>query len=215
MTTNQISEGPLCGPLLPHHRQDLQQGSGLSDETIIRAGLFSEQDAAKLQALLRWDRPATTLCAALVFPFRRITGEFSGFARIRPDSPRLSYGKPVKYEQPSGEPNRAYFPFDSIAAIHTPRAILGIVEGEKKALAACQAGVPCIGICGVWNWQKARSDEQKESDAPRELIADLAQIDWREREVWIGFDRDSRRNPSVNHAAAELARVLSLLGAHV
>jgi len=201
--------------LLPHHRHDLSHGSGLTNSTIAQAELYSEQDPVKLQTLLRWNGPATSLGAALVFPFRRSTGEFSGFARARPDHPRLVDGKPVKYEQPSGEPNRAYFPVEAVAAIQTRHGMLGLVEGEKKALAACQAGLPCIGICGVWNWQKGRSGEQKETDAPRQLIDDLAAIDWQDREVWIGFDRDPRRNPSVNHAAAELARVLSLLGARV
>jgi hypothetical protein len=127
----------------------------------------------------------------------------------------MSGGKPVKYEQPLKEPIRAYFPLLVIQAIHEPKAHLGIVEGEKKALAACQAGLPCIGICGVWNWQAGRSQEQKETDSPRQLIDDLAAIDWRRREVWIGFDTDPRRNPSVNQAAAELARVLEEHGAHV
>jgi hypothetical protein len=193
----------------------LQEGSGLTDETILEAGLYSEADAAQLQRILRWNGPVANLVPALIIPFRSLTGEFSGFARARPDNPRIKDSGPVKYEQPLGESNRAYFPRAALEAIHAPRATLGIVEGEKKALAVCQVGLPCIGVCGVWNWQKGRSGEQKASDAPRQLIDDLAAINWPDREVWIGFDADPRRNPSVNHAAAELARVLSLLGALV
>lgn len=47
------------------------------------------------------------------------------------------------------------------------------------------------------------------------MIADLADISWKGRTVWIGFDFDRYRNPGVNLAAAELARVIADLGANV
>jgi hypothetical protein len=47
------------------------------------------------------------------------------------------------------------------------------------------------------------------------LIADLARINWLNRVVLIIFDTDSDHNPDVARAAAELARVLTELGAVV
>ncbi|RIK74929.1 MAG: hypothetical protein DCC68_22165 [Planctomycetota bacterium] len=47
------------------------------------------------------------------------------------------------------------------------------------------------------------------------MIACLAAIPWRGRKVRIVFDFDPRRNPQVNHAQAELARIFESLGAIV
>lgn len=205
--------GPGLEGLLPQHLDDLY-ASGLDHDTIRAAGLYSESDPARLGKLLRWKRPANHFGSALVIPFvDPATGKRNGFARIKPDAPRK---KAAKYESPYGSKSRAYFTADAIDAARTRRVAIGLVEGEKKALAATQAGLPTIGISGVWNWQKARPrDDNGKPIGERILIDDLAWIDWRERPVWIGFDFDERRNGNVNQAAAELARVLHHHGAIV
>jgi len=147
----------------------------------------------------------------LVIPFRNLDGSLDTFSRVKPDRPRWKDGKPVKYEQPQGKSPKAYFTWQAIEAARTPGAMLAITEGEKKSLAVSQAGCPCIGLCGIWSWPKPKKDTPEDSD--RQLIADLAGIAWAGRIVLIIFDTDSRRNPDVNHAAAELARVLCNLGA--
>ncbi|MCG2684363.1 MAG: DUF3854 domain-containing protein [Planctomycetales bacterium] len=196
--------------LLPHHRTHLHL-SGLSDASIADAGFYSETDPAAVMRLLRWQRPAVELGACLILPFFHGDGSRNGFARIRPDRPRADGDGVVKYEQPRGVSPRVYFPPAAAAAIADVTQALGITEGEKKSLAATQVGCPCVGLCGVWSWQKPGS----KTNGDRELIADLAAIQWRGRAVWLCFDTDEKRNPNVNFARAELARVLTDLGARV
>ena len=183
--------------LLPQHLADLRR-SGLSDETIRAAGIYSESDGREVARLLRWNGDARQLGPCLVLPYRQLDGTLNCHVRLRPDHPRPNAGK---YEAPLGVGNRAYFPSAAIDAIKTKGARLGLTEGEKKALCSCQAGVPCIGLAGVWSWQKKREkDEKGKGQGERLLIDDLDQIDWAGREVPIIFDTDPRRNPSVAQA---------------
>jgi hypothetical protein len=167
--------------------------------------------------ILRWDRPARDIGPCLIIPFRQLDGTFNGFCRVKPDRPRTEErdGKirHIKYEQPRGKSSKAYFTLAAIEAIKSKGTLLGFTEGEKKALAISQAGIPCIGLTGIWNWQRPRVAVAGTPKGERKLIEDLAAIDWAGRIVPIIFDTDSDRNPDVDFAAAELARVLSELGA--
>lgn len=201
--------------LLPQHLEDLRS-SGLPDWQIEDAGLYSLEDSSEAARILNWNRPASERGAALVIPYRKLDGSLNGFARIKFDKPRKSNsGKSVKYEQPRGTPIRPYFPPNTIRAIRNKGVMLGITEGEKKALCADAWGYPCIGLPGVWGWQQRRSMEDKKQRVERQLVPDLEAIDWSGRKVWIAFDADSKRNPSVNNAAAEMARILVDRGAEV
>ena len=202
--------------LLPHHREHLRL-SGLTDQTIKADGYYSETNPVTIGRLLNWSRAASSLGSCLVVRFRHSDGSFNGFARVRPDRPRRDdKGAVVKYEQPRGVSPRAFFPMGALPAIADPAALLGLVEGEKKGSAATQAGRPAIGLCGVFSWQAPRTkDDKGKPRGERRLIEDLAAISWDGRQVWIGNDLDQYRNPNVNLAGAELARVLTDLGAHV
>lgn len=190
--------------LLPDHLADLQR-SGLTDATIDAAGFYSVAGGDEIARLLNRDRVGANFPPCLVMPFRNAAGTMNGYARLRPSRP---IGDGQKYLSPTGSKSRAFFPLRTCEAIATPGVPLGIAEGEKKALAADQCGLPCIGLSGIFNWQVAGTKPD------RDLIPDLASIGWN-RPVWIGFDFDARRNPNVNQAAAELARVLSEAGADV
>ena len=61
----------------------------------------------------------------------------------------------------------------------------------------------------MWHSRRAIKEDEWE------LIPNLEAIIWEARIVWIGFDADPYRNPNVNRAQAELARVLTALGAIV
>jgi len=202
-------------PLLPQHLADLHR-SGLTDETIKADGYYSETDPGLIARMLNWDRPARTLGPCLVIPFRKLDDTRNWFCRVRPDHPITHKDEkdPAKYEQPVGVSPPAFFPAAALARTHAATlSAMGLVEGEKKSSASTQAGWPCIGLCGVWSWQKPRPKSGPRGD--RELIDDLAQIPWDGRVVWIAFDTDEKRKPNVNHARAELARVLTDLGALV
>jgi hypothetical protein len=108
-----------------------------------------------------------------------------------------------RYSQPAGSGMFAYFPVtaqfewsDVLADTSTP---IIVTEGEKKALAACLAGIPCVGLGGVFNFAQGG-----------ELIESLRLIDWRRRPVYFCFDSDAARNPNIQAAEGRLAQELSV-----
>ncbi len=133
---------------------------------------------------------------------------------------RATADDPLRYahiERPAATPignNPACFTAAACKAIKAPRALIGIGEGEKRAIAISQCGIPCIGLAGADDWHVKRAAEGKKA-GDWELIPDLATIDWAGRIVLLFPDTDVRRNPSVNKAFAELARILTAHGAIV
>ena len=187
--------------LLPHHREALC-ASGLTDETNAAAGIYSVIDRHELaQLLLRRGVPAR-MVPALAFPFHDSNG-FTGYTRVKPDNPRWQDRHPVKYESPRGRSNEIYFPPNSIAALADPTVPLIVTEGEKKSLAADQAGYPCIGLVGVYGWKLPRSEQ---------LHPSMAHIAWQGRDVYIVFDSDRETNPDIRDAERRLALQLQRQG---
>ena len=143
---NHIPEPPGCPcRLLPHHLADLQ-ASGLTDETIQAAGLYSETDFARLTRILGWNVPRK-MSPSLVFPYFTIDGA-NGYCRVKPDDPRTCQGKPVKYESPKGRSNQVYLPPGSRCRLDDGQEMLLVTEGEKKSLALDQAGFVIVGLVG-------------------------------------------------------------------
>lgn len=202
--------------LLENHLQDLR-ASGLSDEQVKNAGLYSESDPERIAKLLNWKGGAEKLGPCLVIPYLGVDGQPTGYHRLKPDHPRKiakasGEVRAIKYEAPVGEPNRAYFPPGTVEAIRDPSRMLIITEGEKKALKADQEGLPTICLPGVWAWQKKHEkDANKNAIGRRELIPDLAGIEWTGRIVAVVFDSDSKTNRQVRFARDELCDVLRQL----
>jgi putative DNA primase/helicase len=208
-----VAAAPIAHPQLwQQHLDELRQGSGLSDETIIRCGLTTETDGIYIAKKLGWYRAASALGPVLEIPFYDAAGNKTDYSRFKPSTPRINEdtGKPNKYESPIGSGNRAYFPPLPILApaLAKPESLLLITEGEKKAACACQHGFPCVGISGVWNACKP-----KQGKAPRELIDDLAGIAWQGRTVCIVYDSDAAQNIKVLAAERSLAKALQKQGA--
>ena len=116
----------------------------------------------------------------MCFPFTAADGR-NGYCRIKPDRPRQSGGKAVKYESPRGQPNQIYLPPGVADVLDDPQRELLITEGEKKSLCASQYGFPCVGLVGVFGW-KAKGRES--------LLPALERVPWKGRAVYIGFDSD-------------------------
>jgi hypothetical protein len=127
--------------------------------------------------------------SALCFPYQG-----ANFARIKL-FPAL--GK-MKYAQPPGTGARLYMPF-SVGAEE-----IIVAEGEKKTLAAHQAGFNAVGMGGVWNWL-----------SEGEPIADLKLINWNGREVTIIPDSDVFERANLLRAIFALGWELRILGASV
>jgi hypothetical protein len=227
---SQASASPVAladalGPLLPQHLADLRK-SGLSDETIARGGFFSVSDPTTVARILRWKGPksidnAAALGPCLVFTFRSVDGHPlspSEYARLKPDRPRIDRerGKPIKYESPIGMRNRAYLFAGVHEVLKDPSIRIAITEGEKKAAKAMQEGIPCIGLVGVWGFQRKRNRNAKGRPyGDRQLIGDLAQIPWNGRRVIIVYDSDAAENEQVLRAEFALGDTLGRHGAEV
>ncbi|SFJ26904.1 phage/plasmid primase, P4 family [Planctomicrobium piriforme] len=200
-STPQIIRG-----LSEQHRAELR-ASGLSDETITASGCYTENDPLKLSGMLNRKYPKVR-GAGLVFPFPGMNGELTAFKRVKPDNPRIDQnGRKVKYESPSGLPNRAYFPSQVRHILTDAGSELLLTEGEKKALKASQEGFPCIGLTGVYGWKSGKGVDR--------LIVDLQPIKWRDRQVRIVYDSDADTKPEVKEAENRLAAILQLFGAKV
>jgi hypothetical protein len=203
--------------LLPQHLADLRK-SGLSDEQIERCGFHSLQNAVSVQKALRWRHYHGELGDCLAIPFCDADGKGLDYCRLKPDRPRRAKkdGKPIKYESPKGVSNQAYFPPNTLAALQNPSIPLLITEGEKKSAKADQEGFACIGLVGVYGWQKKRSkDKAGKPQGERQLIDALARIPWQGRGVFLTFDSDAAPNPNVPKAEWHLAECLARHGAAV
>ncbi|HXT60181.1 MAG TPA: phage/plasmid primase, P4 family, partial [Pirellulales bacterium] len=165
----------------------------------------TETSQAKQAILLGWKSVPARMGPAIVYPYHRADGS-NGYSRIKPDHPRTVNKKPVKYESPKGQPNEVYIPAGTFAALENPLAELFVTEGEKKSLAADQAGFPCIGLVGVYGWKEGKHER---------LIPPLARIAWKGRKVFIAFDSDLADKPEVQDAENRLAYHLGQLGAVV
>jgi hypothetical protein len=171
------------------HREEFQ-ASGITDALIEAAGIFSAENHS-IGIVLGHQPRNFAWGLGFVIPYRFANESSPPYQRVKLDFPRHNRkGEPIKYESPVNTSNRAYFPpgfFDTCAS--APYIL--VTEGEKKALARMQMRIPTIGLVGVWGWQKRRErDEGGRAFGKRELIADLADIDWKGRNVIIVFDAD-------------------------
>jgi hypothetical protein len=204
---------PISGGDLAELRE-----STLTDLTILMNGIYTESDPVKMADILNRIRKGTLhkcqewqlgpdFCqqGGLVYPYHDLEGKLTGFVRVKPRSPRSKDGKPVKYEQPLGEPCRAYYPRESTAKLRDGKSDIFVPEGEKKALALSQLGLAVVGLGGVWCWKKKGTDE---------LLEDLAAIPLTGRKVYITFDYDESETTrrDVQLAAKRFARTLRKAG---
>jgi hypothetical protein len=155
-------------------------------------------------------------------PYHGLHGEFLDFARYR-----INYkdagtwidreGKVQtypKYRQMKGLKQQfVYLPkvagIDWENTIINPAEPLMITEGEYKSVTACKAGIPCVGLGGIWMFNHLGNN----------LPAPLDQAGWVGKPVIICFDADDQSSvdtplkPQVAQAALALATKLYRLGA--
>lgn len=173
--------------LLEPHRAKVT-ACGLSLETATRAQLHSGSEA-EVKDLLGYGGAGT----GLVIPYRE------DYARVRIDNPGPD-GK--RYRSPRAQGNHLYVPAILPAGVledsSTP---LYVTEGEFKSLKACQEGLACVALPGVWSWKTKLHGRSL-------AIADLDRVTWAKRTVVIVFDSDLAEKPAVAWAEHQLCQEL-------
>jgi hypothetical protein len=171
------------------HLADLKS-SGWTDETARRSRVYSGS-AREVKRILGF--PAGP---GLMFMY----GYFD--AHVNPDY-RPKSGK--VYYSSKGSKCLMYIPaLLDWDIFKDPTQDLFITEGEKKAVAAVQAGIPCVAFSGVWTW--------RQNGQP---IEDLDMVTWAGRHVYIVFDSDAAKNFQVQRAELALKAELEARGATV
>src|SRR5262249_14111462 len=134
--------------LVPSHRNDLR-ASGITDATAALAELYSAPERQVRDLLGYGAGPG------LVFQYPSLNGS-GAYARVKLDQAGPD-GK--RCRSPARQPNRVYVPplLDRKILADTS-APLWLTEGEKKALKACQEGLPCLALPGVWSWKTRGAD---------------------------------------------------------
>jgi hypothetical protein len=156
--------------LHPDYLADLRK-SGLSDETIRRVGIYSVVPR-DINGKIGFNDPKIESVMAFPYP------GCDGFEVLKIFPPRDGF----KYIQPKGSPNRLYIPCQVREILSNPSILIHLTEGIKKALKACQEGLPCIAMSGLWNWS--------DGSVGKKLISDFNLVQWRDRKVCICPDND-------------------------
>ena len=191
------------GNLAPEHLADLRK-SGLTPDTI-RSHHFRSVPPGMIPQLVGFNLPA--LRSAMLIPYPDPAGGFMAHIRVKVFPPLTDrQGHTVKYLQPRGSGARLFFPLQTLAVALAGDAALWLCEGEKKALAVAQLGLPGVGFAGIEGWHRAGS---------RDLLPDFAAIRLRERPLELVPDGDWRVNPAVERGAVRLAEALERCGACV
>lgn len=78
-----------------------------------------------------------------------------------------------------------------------------ITEGEKKAAKACQEGIPCVAIPGVYMWMdKVGREKEKSLEYPISFKTPLLEAfeQFKDKKLIIAFDSDAKSNINVFNA---------------
>jgi hypothetical protein len=162
--------------IAPEHYTDLQK-SGLLDDTIKEAGIKSVQPD-QIDKKLGFNIDGLT--SMYEIPFDGNYSRYKVFYEQGKEFNKDGNKKP-KYLVQKDKNNRLYIPLKAASILNSISTPLDIAEGEKKALKACQEGLFCIGITGLWNWKV--KDENK-------LIPDFDKVALEGRTIYLVPDND-------------------------
>lgn len=190
--------------------------SGLTDETIAAAGIYSIYSPRDLAAAIghrSWPQGG----GGVATPYFRPSLADPVLVRVRPDHPRVETRpdgrkRPVKYEHPLGVPLGVYYPPRTLAdRLGDVTTSLVWAEGEKKALVLDQLGYAAIGLAGVWCAHDADARRTTRRWRLHRWIRDDVTVAGRDHV--IVFDSDAAESPDVRAAEARLGDMLTAAGA--
>jgi hypothetical protein len=196
--------------LLPHHRDQLIQGSGITDEVIQARGYRSitTEDFSLLKGA-GFSRKQWPNVPGLLLPLWTTDGQ-NGLMVYRPDTPRIdAKGTIQKYEIPPKRGVRLDCPPRCQPKLKDPSIPLWVTEGQKKADAMASHDLCAIALLGVWNFKG------KNPLGGVTFLADWDYVGLKNREVRIVFDSDVMTKAQVRKALERLTEHLQRKGAHV
>jgi Domain of unknown function (DUF3854) len=181
----------------PEHWDDLQT-SGLHDEMIQAMQCYSARPH-DIPRLVGWEAPQVR--SGLVFPYHGI----DDFVRVKCFPPYTNgTGHATKYLQRKGSGVHLYCSPMVMSILTDTTAQLTYTEGEKKAAKACQEGLLCIGLGGLWNYLENGH-----------VIEDLDSIAHADREEFFYPDADVWPREDLRKAVYAFVRELDLRGANI
>lgn len=187
------------------------KASGITSGEAKAAEMFSVKDASAIHPDFK---PWPALLIPYVNPWTddyieyEKDGEAHQFTRVRYYPPKqtaqsFTKKKLLRYSQPLDSGVHPYFPvvseIDWLGIAEDTDIPIMITEGEKKALSACLAGIPTIGLGGVYNFSQ-----------DGDLLPLLDNINWGGRTVYICYDSDAANNNKIQAAEGRLATELSM-----
>ena len=151
--------------------------------------------------------------AGFLIPYFDLNGKKTSFWRyryletVKDGFAAISNRKDMRYAQAPKTVNEIYFPplLDWKKIAMDPNEPLCVTEGELKASCAAKAGIPTMGLGGVWCF--------KSSHSRLPLLPQFKEINWQGRTVYIVYDSDATSNAMVLKAENALADELLKLGA--
>lgn len=200
----------------PKHRAALY-ARGLTDGRIAADGFFTAS-GAPVRELLGWQLSYTSWGSGICLPYHDLEGNETGFVRFRPDHPRDDErGRPIKYENPASGGIRPFIPVGFSEVIVSAPAFAIIVEGEFKASAAVQHGVPAIGLPGVTCCFNSRPMGTHGPVGKKNTLPELARLVKKfKSSTWVlAFDSDQSIKRDVRRAQWDLARLVAAAGVSV
>ncbi len=144
----------------------------------------------------------------LLIPLLGKDGSTWGY-QYRPDTPRITNGRVVKYETPRGQRAGLDVPPGIGPMLDDPKVPLWVTEGSRKADSMAGLDTPCVSLSGVWSWRGTNAV------GGRTALPDWADVALNGRTVVLAFDGDVARKPGVRKALTALAGYLTSKGAAV
>lgn len=187
--------------------------------TKLAGSALSEQDARKMRLKPMTAKESVPLklpavAAGFQIPYFTPDGKPSKFFRFRyVEETRkgfdvLSGKKALRYGQPPATVNEVYLaPLIDWMQTLASDCPLMITEGELKSACATKAGIPTIGLGGVWCFMSKKHNVA--------LLPFFDKIPLEGRLIVICYDSDAVTNPDVIRAETVLATRLTALGAVV
>jgi len=191
--------------ILPQHAE-LLEASAIDPDVSRERGYVSVDTRRQLNGTGLADYQQRV--PSLLIPVHDVTGAIA-LHQLRPDRPRTTKGKSVKYETPAKARMVLDVPPRVRGQLGDPDVPLWVTEGARKADSAVSAGLCCIALLGVWNWRGRNAVDATTA------LGDWESIALKDRRVYVCFDSDVMTKPGVQGALKRFGAFLASRGADV